>query len=64
MTDSGALYPPVDRVEQGLDMIQDAMTALNLTPGEDFFIALDLAGHEIFDYVSLKNEAKSQEMMY
>ena len=44
---------PFERPEQGLDMIQEAMTHYELTPGEDFYIALNLAGHEIFDYVSL-----------
>ena len=44
---------PIDRPEQGLDMIQEAMTQYELTPGEDFYIALNLAGHEIFDYVSM-----------
>ena len=53
MTDNGALMVSFDRPEQGLDMIQEAMTHLELTPGEDFFIALNLAGHEIFDYVSI-----------
>lgn len=52
VTDTGALMIPFDRPEQGLDMIQDAMTQFDLTPGEDFYIALNLAGHEIFDYVS------------
>ena len=41
-----------ERPEQGLDMIQEAMSQFELTPGEDFYIALNLAGHEIFDYVS------------
>ena len=43
---------PFDRPEQGLDMIQEAINHYELTPGEDFYIALNLAGHEIFDYVS------------
>ena len=53
VTDNGALMVSFDRPEQGLDMIQEAMTHLELTPGEDFYIALNLAGHEIFDYVSI-----------
>ena len=52
VTDIGALMLPFDRPEQGLDMIQEAMNHFELTPGEDFYIALNLAGHEIFDYVS------------
>ena len=53
VSDVGALMMPFDRPEQGLDMIQEAMGHVGLTPGEDFFIALNLAGHEIFDYVSM-----------
>lgn len=34
-------------------MIQDAITHLELTPGEDFHIAINCAGHEMFDYVSI-----------
>lgn len=49
--DIGALCPSYDKPEQGLDILQDAITSLELTPGEDFFIALNLAGKEIFDYV-------------
>lgn len=49
--DLGALCPSYDKPEQGLDILQDAITSLELTPGEDFFIALNLAGKEIFDYV-------------
>lgn len=41
-----------DKPEQGLDMLQESMTRLGLTPGEDMYIGLNLAGHEIFDYVS------------
>ena len=50
VTDTGALMLPFDRPEQGLDMIQEAINHYELTPGEDFYIALNLAGHEIFDY--------------
>ena len=52
VTDTGALMPSFDRPEQGLDLIQDAMTTLELTPGDDFHISINCAGHEIFDYVS------------
>lgn len=45
-----------ERPEQGLDMIQEAMSQFELTPGEDFYIALNLAGHEIFDYEKGKYE--------
>lgn len=56
VTDTGALMLPFDRPEQGLDMIQEAITHYELTPGEDFYIALNLAGHEIFDYEKGKYE--------
>lgn len=54
--DIGALCPSYDKPEQGLDILQDAITSLELTPGEDFFIALNLAGKEIFDYEKGKYE--------
>ena len=53
VNDLGALCPNFDRVEQGLDLIQEAITQQGLTPGEDFHIALNLQGQEIFDYVSI-----------
>jgi len=57
VTDLGALMVPFDRPEQGLDMLQEAMTRLGLTPGEDLYFALNLAGHEIFDYVCVPNSS-------
>ena len=48
----GALCPVLEKPEQGLDMLQEAVTSLELTAGEDFFFAINCAGHEIFDYVS------------
>lgn len=56
VTDTGALMLPFDRPEQGLDMIQESMGRLGLTPGEDMYIALNLAGQEIFDYEKGKYE--------
>ncbi|XP_053400726.1 enolase 4-like [Mercenaria mercenaria] len=50
VTDTGALMMTFDRPEQGLDLIQESMGRLGLTPGEDLYMALNLAGHEIFDY--------------
>ena len=52
MNDLGALCPPYDKVEQGLDLLQEAMTAVGVTPAEDFHIVLQLAGPDCFDYVS------------
>lgn len=53
VTDTGALMPTFDRPEQGLDLLQEAMKEQELTPGVDFNIAINCAGHEIFDYVSV-----------
>ena len=53
MNDIGAMCPTFDKPEQGLDLLQEAITNCGLTPGEDFFIGLNCAGPEIFDYVSL-----------
>ena len=49
----GALCPVLEKPEQGLDMLQEAITQLELTVGEDFFFAINCAGHEIFDFVSM-----------
>jgi enolase len=48
------MCPTFDKPEQGLDLLQEAITNCGLTAGEDFFIGLNCAGHEIFDYVSYK----------
>ena len=48
----GALFPVLEKPEQGLDMLQEAVTSIELTTGEDFFFAMNCAGHEIFDCVS------------
>eukprot|EP00105_Crassostrea_gigas_P036773 XP_019920921.1 PREDICTED: enolase 4-like isoform X4 [Crassostrea gigas] len=58
--DIGALCPSYDKPEQGLDILQDAITSLELTPGEDFFIALNLAGKEIFDYDKKSNQTSEK----
>lgn len=52
MNDIGAMCPTFDKPEQGLDLLQEAITNCGLTAGEDFFIGLNCAGPEIFDYVS------------
>lgn len=52
MNEVGALCPTYDKPEQGLDLLQDAISAQGLNAGEHFHIALNCAGHEIFDYVS------------
>ena len=52
VNEMGALCPVLEKPEQGLDMLQEAVTSLELTTGEDFFFAINCAGHKIFDYVS------------
>lgn len=46
----------LDKPEQGLDLLQEAMTQLGLTPGKDFHVVLNCAGHETFDYEKGKYE--------
>ncbi|XP_033756351.1 enolase 4-like isoform X4 [Pecten maximus] len=48
--DIGAFCPTFDRPEQGLDLLQEAITQCELTVGEDFFLAINCAAYEIFDY--------------
>ncbi|XP_022110999.1 enolase 4-like isoform X2 [Acanthaster planci] len=49
VNDFGGYCPQYDRPEQLLDLAQEAITALDLTPGEDIFIGLNCAAHEMFD---------------
>ena len=51
MNDLGGYCPQFDRPEQLLDLAQEAMTALELTPGEDVFIGINCAAQEFFDMV-------------
>jgi len=44
--------PQLDRPEQGLDLLQEAITSLGLSPGVDFHLVLNCAAHEAFDFVS------------
>ena len=48
----GALCPVLDRPEQGLDLLIEAITAVHLTAGQHFHIAINAAAHEYFDLVS------------
>lgn len=54
--DWGALCPQFDRPEQGLDLLEDAIKQLGLTPGQDFSLVLNCAGHEILDHDKGKYE--------
>ncbi|XP_033632663.1 enolase 4-like [Asterias rubens] len=49
VNDLGGYCPQFDRPEQLLDLAQEAMTALELTPGEDVFIGINCAAQEFFD---------------
>ncbi|XP_038070575.1 enolase 4-like isoform X1 [Patiria miniata] len=49
VNDLGGYCPQYDRPEQLLDLAQEAITALELTPGEDIFIGLNCAASEMFD---------------
>ncbi|KAJ8317133.1 hypothetical protein KUTeg_005037 [Tegillarca granosa] len=60
VNDLGALCPTFDRPEQGLDLLQEAITHLGLSPGDDFHIALNCASNEIFDYDTSTVAAKEQ----
>ncbi|XP_077992460.1 enolase 4-like [Glandiceps talaboti] len=49
VNDLGCYMPTYDKPEQALDLIQESMTQLGLTPAEDFHIVLHCAAHEMFD---------------
>jgi len=50
--DVGALCPQLEKPEQGLDLLQEAITSLGLSPGVDFHLVLNCAAHEALDFVS------------
>ncbi|KAK7458963.1 hypothetical protein BaRGS_00039047 [Batillaria attramentaria] len=56
VSETGALCPVFEKPEQGLDLLQEAITAANLTPGEDIHIAINAAAHEMFDFEKGKYE--------
>lgn len=49
-SDYGTLCPLFERPEQGLDLLQEAITNSGLTPGVDFHLAINCAAHDIFDF--------------
>ena len=53
VNESGALCPAIDVPTQGLDLLQEAVNAEGLTIGEDFYLAINAAAHEFFDFVCL-----------
>ena len=67
--DEGGFAPNLSSNEQALELIMDAIEKANYKPGEDIFIALDVAASELFSdgKYSLKSEKRilnSIEMTY
>lgn len=54
--ETGGYQPNFEKIEQSLDLIQEAATALGLNAGQDVFIGIDCAAHEVFDYGKGKYE--------
>lgn len=50
--DFGGVCPQFDRPDQLLDHMTETLAALGLTSGEDIFIGLNCAAHELYDPVS------------
>eukprot|EP00058_Branchiostoma_floridae_P023445 XP_002608935.1 hypothetical protein BRAFLDRAFT_85491 [Branchiostoma floridae] len=48
-TDLGAYAPQYDKLEQPLDLVQEALAALELQAGEDVHMAINCAAHEMFE---------------
>lgn len=61
-SDYGAVWAPFDRPEQALDLLQEAVAQRGLTVGEDFHMAINCAGHEIFDYDKGKYEVTTGQL--
>ena len=53
VNDMGGYCPTVDRPEQLLDTIQEAITNVGMTAGEDVYFGINCAAHEIFDLVRI-----------
>lgn len=49
----GGYCPTVDRPEQLLDTVQEAITNVGMTVGEDVYFGINCAAHEMFDLVRL-----------
>lgn len=56
VNDFGALCPALDKPEQGLDMIIEALSQQGLEMGKDFFFILNSSAHDYFDYEKGKYE--------
>ena len=59
--DEGGFAPNLSSNEQALELIMDAIEKANYKPGEDIFIALDVAASELFSdgEYSLKSEKRT-----
>ena len=59
--DEGGFAPNLSSNEQALELIMDAIEKANYKPGEDIFIALDVAASELFSdgKYSLKSEKRT-----
>ncbi|XP_066278362.1 enolase 4-like [Branchiostoma lanceolatum] len=55
-TDLGAYAPLYDKLEQPLDLVQEALAALELQAGEDVHMAINCAAHEMFELEKGKYE--------
>nr|XP_039263494.1 enolase 4-like [Styela clava] len=53
---TGGYQPSFEKIEQPLDLLQEAGTALGLNAGQDIFIGIECAAHEVFDYSKGKYE--------
>ncbi|XP_072022887.1 enolase 4-like [Amphiura filiformis] len=62
VNDMGGYCPTVDKPEQLLDTVQEAITNVGLTAGEDVFFGINCAAHEIFDMDKAKYEVTSGVM--
>ena len=52
MTDDGSYTPSMDKPDQALDFVQDAVSACGYNLGNDIHIALNCAASEFYDQVS------------
>ena len=53
VTDDGSYSPSMDKPEQALDFVQDAVSSCGYSLGTDVYIALNCAASEIYDQVRI-----------
>ena len=51
ITDNGALTPVIDKPEQALDLIRDAISGAGFSYEDDVAVAVNIATRDIFDNV-------------